>query len=54
VYHLLVAAPLPAILVVLAFATTRGQMKVALLATSILLFVLIYFVSYVVFCVGCT
>jgi hypothetical protein len=54
VYHLLVAAPVPGILVVLAFVKVRGQATVVLLISSLLLFVLIYLVSYVFFCVGCT
>ena len=54
VYHLLVAAPVPGILVVLAFVKVRGQARVVLLSSSLLLLVLIYVVSYMFFCVGCT
>jgi hypothetical protein len=54
VYHLLVAMPVPGILVVLALMKARGGTRIALLASSVLLFVLVYVVSYMFFCVGCT
>jgi hypothetical protein len=44
----------PVILVVLAFAKARGLMTIVLLASSLVLFVLLYVVSYMFFCVGCT
>jgi hypothetical protein len=53
-YHLLVALPIPVILVGLAFLKTRNETRVALLASSLVLFVVIYVVSYIFFCVGCT
>jgi hypothetical protein len=53
-YHLLVALPIPSILVGLAFLKTRNGTRVALLAGSLVLFVVIYVVSYMFFCVGCT
>jgi len=44
----------PGILVVLAFVKVRGQARVVLVSSSLLLLVLIYLVSYMFFCVGCT
>ncbi len=46
--------PVPGILIILALAKARGKTRIALLASSLLLFVLIYLVSYMLFCVGCT
>jgi hypothetical protein len=54
VYHLAIAAPLPAVLVVLAFVKARRETRVVLLSCSLVLFVLIYVVSYMFFCVGCS
>lgn len=53
VYHVLVAAFVPGILVVLALVKARGEASVILLSISLLLFVLIYVISYLFFCVGC-
>jgi hypothetical protein len=53
-YHLLVALPIPSILVGLAFLKARNGTRVALLAGSLVLFVVIYVVSYMLFCIGCT
>jgi hypothetical protein len=54
VYHVAFAAPAPAVLVVLAFTKARGMTRTILFATGLLLFVVLYIVSYGLFCVGCT
>jgi inner membrane protein involved in colicin E2 resistance len=46
--------PVPAIFIVLGFVKARDETRVALLAGSLVLFVVIYVVSYMFFCVGCS
>jgi hypothetical protein len=54
VYHVLVAAPLPLIVSVLAFRAHAPAIRAMLLAAGVLLFVALYVLSYFFFCVGCT
>jgi hypothetical protein len=53
-YQLLVAAIVPGLLSVLALAKARGETRLILLSTALLLFVLTYFASYFFFCLGCS
>jgi hypothetical protein len=54
VYHALVAAPIPLIVGVLAFRAHTPVVRVVLIAASIVLFVVLFWVSYFFLCVGCT
>jgi hypothetical protein len=44
----------PALLVVLAFTKVRGYAATFLVGTAILLFVVLFFVSYMLFCNACS
>ena len=53
VYHALFAAPIPAILGVIGFRV-RGGVGALLIASALVLFVVMFFLSYALFCIGCT
>ncbi len=53
-YHVAFAAPVPLILLVLAYRAEARSARAALLLTSLTLFGLLYVASYALFCVGCT
>ena len=50
IYHLAVAAPVPAVLVILAFTKARGTTRIILVATALLLFVVLFYGSFIFFC----
>jgi hypothetical protein len=49
-YNLAVAAPVPVLLIVLAFTKARGLARLLLVATALLLFLTTYIVSLFFFC----
>ena len=53
IYHLAVAAPVPAVLVILAFVKARGVTRAFLLAIALLLLVVLFYASFMFFCNVC-
>jgi hypothetical protein len=53
-YHIAVAVPLPLIGALLAVRVRSWIVRTALMAGSIAFFLLVYVLSYMVFCRGCT
>jgi hypothetical protein len=54
VYHVLVALPIPLLIAVFAFRVHAPTIRVMLLAASVLVFLAVFWLSYFLFCVGCT
>jgi hypothetical protein len=54
VYHVLVALPIPLIIAVLAFRVHAPTIRVMILAVDVVVFLVMFWLSYFLFCVGCT
>ena len=53
-YHVAFAAPIPLILAVLAVGRQSSWPRATLLVVSVALFLVLYMLSYTIFCVACT
>jgi hypothetical protein len=54
VYHVLVALPIPLMMAVFAIRVHAPAVRVMLLAAGVLVFLVVFWLSYFVFCIGCT
>jgi hypothetical protein len=54
VYHALVSLPIPLIIAVFAFRVHAPAIPVLLLAAAVVVFLVVFWLSYFLFCIGCT
>jgi hypothetical protein len=54
VYHVLVALPIPMVIAVFAFRAHAPTIRVMLIAAGVVVFLVVFWLSYFLFCIGCT